>query len=288
MEIYLQTVRRKRPVLNKISAFLLLMLIAASPVYSREYKISTWNLSFLYDESGDENKFPKNRYKRTENDFLRLKSRFTQISPDIASFQEVENLNAVYKIIPSGQYNCTITLNNSSNQEIAACWKKELPGPKISHFKSLQINNMLRPALVTDFELNGKLTRIVHIHLKAGNPQGIKGRSVDIRKKQFFALGSILKGHKSFIVLGDYNYDLKKDPASIKGFLPEIIIAGKDTRPACWQYKKFFIDYIASSTDIQFGRFQQHRYPEDDGRFDGKPYGEKGLSDHCPVSVTFR
>ena len=274
--------------MHRLAFPLLLILLLTSPLHSSDYKISTWNLNFFYDESGDENKFPKKRYKRTENDFLRLKSTFKKISPDIASFQEVENLNAVYKIVPQDLYDCTITQNNSSNQEIAACWNKEIPRPKISHYRSLQINNKLRPALVTDFELNGKLTRIVHIHLKAGNPQGNKGRSVNIRKKQFFALGAILKDFNSFILLGDYNYDLKKDPVAIKGFLPDFTIAGRDTSPRCWQYKKFFIDYIISSRDIQFGRFQQHRYPEDDGRFDGKPYGEKGLSDHCPVSVTFQ
>jgi len=245
-------------------------------------KIMSWNLYFLYDEIDDANKFPKTRYHRSDQDFKKLREIFNQLNPDIAGFQEIENLSALYKVVDQTRYTCAASKIKASVQEVGLCWKNSFPAPKITLLKYLQTNSRLRPGIQGKFHLSDKSITITNVHFKAGKPDLAKSKQQTVRNLQFTRLFQNLSPHNQ-IIIGDFNYNLRKDPARVLSPENRLSIAGKNNIPRCWQYKRFFIDYILYSSGFTEKSFAQIQYANDDGKFDGNPETEKGLSDHCPI-----
>ncbi|MCE9501832.1 MAG: endonuclease/exonuclease/phosphatase family protein, partial [Leptospira sp.] len=216
---------------------------------------------------------------------------FMRLSPDIALLQEIENETAIYKIADKKQYSCRGSENPVSTQQVFICWKKELGNPDIKVWNELLISERLRPAISAEFKINDRTVNVFNIHLKSGNPEYDYGRDFVIRKKQFIALNRIIKGKSSFIIGGDFNQRFDKpDDRGWKILQRSINLlrVNEGLQPDCWGYRTYYIDHFVYSGDLNLSEFKQYKYNEDDGKFDGDPETEKGLSDHCPMTAVLK
>ncbi|EPG76216.1 endonuclease/exonuclease/phosphatase family protein [Leptospira fainei serovar Hurstbridge str. BUT 6] len=243
--------------------------------------ISSFNAMFLYDEKGDTGKFPVNRQPRIPADFETIRALVLQNSPDIIGFQEIESESAI-KMITNENYNCSATRTHGYSQEVGLCWKKALPNPMLSELPQLSLRPGLRKGLMAEFPFpQGKFT-VISVHLKAG--QSAEDQSE--RQEQIKVLGEILARKRRFVLLGDFNENLKSRRSSwniLKGEL-RLTTANYKAKSNCWQHKKGFIDYLITDQEWKPESFRQFKFKTDDGQYDGNPPEELRLSDHCPIS----
>lgn len=267
----------------------LLLLASGSkydPIYAQNSPsslvISGFNAMFLYDEEGDRTKFPPNRRARKPSDFAILRDTVLQNSPDIIGFQEIENESALRKVTTEN-YGCAATKTHGYSQEVGLCWKKSLPTPLLSELPQLSLRPGLRKGIMAEFSLPlGKLTVIV-VHLKAGHGNEDQYE----RHEQLKALGEILSHRKRFVLIGDFNENLKSKKASWNLLKGELFLRSANHKASsdCWQHQKGFIDYLITDMEWNTSSFRQFKFKADDGKFDGNPPEEMGLSDHCPISA---
>nr|WP_258028612.1 endonuclease/exonuclease/phosphatase family protein [Leptospira inadai] len=243
--------------------------------------ISSFNAMFLYDEKGDTGKFPTNRRPRLPADFATIRAVVLQNSPDIIGFQEIENESAI-KMVTNESYNCSATRTHGYSQEVGLCWKKSLPNPLLSELPQLSLRPGLRKGLMAEFSFpQGKLT-VISVHLKAGK----SAEDQSERQEQIQVLGEILERKKRFVLLGDFNENLRSKRSSWNMLKGErrLATANYKAKSNCWQHKKGFIDYLITDQDWKPGSFRQFQFKTDDGQYDGNPPEELKLSDHCPIS----
>ncbi len=245
-------------------------------------RITSFNSFFLYDETGDRNKIPKNRTPRKQEDFEKIRKTLLNRDPDLIGLQEIENTNAAVKIT-SSEYECKTTNTPGYSQEVGICWKKTLPSPKIKEVEDISLRPGLRKGLLAEFDFpQGKLS-VLSIHLKAGKSRKDQAE----RKEQIQKLSQILPKLGNFILLGDFNENLESRHfvwEKLQGDL-QLRSAGHKKQADCWQHKEGFIDYLITNLEWRKGSFIQTKFESDDGGFDGFPMEEKGLSDHCPITA---
>ncbi|WP_069606552.1 endonuclease/exonuclease/phosphatase family protein [Leptospira tipperaryensis] len=264
----------------KILLFFAALLGAESlKAQNLKLKLASFNAMFLYDEVGDEKKFPKGRIPRKESDFEKIKKHLSKIDPDILALQEVENESAVFKILPDS-YSCAVTKTPGYQQEVGICWKKKFKNHEILLHPNLSLEPGLRSGIELKVFLEKKKYSFLNVHLKAGHG----GRDRDLRSRQLRTLNEILKPKKDYFLFGDMNVPLGKDKKSWKILSEDLNLKnpGRYVKQSCWGHK-FLIDFILTDLSISNANFRQLPFPEDDGNFDGIPESENGLSDHCPV-----
>ncbi|EQA46153.1 endonuclease/exonuclease/phosphatase family protein [Leptospira broomii serovar Hurstbridge str. 5399] len=263
-----------------LSALIIMSSIAADDSPSN-LTISSFNAMFLYDEKGDMGKFPVNRQARLPADFATIRTIVLQNSPDIIGFQEIENESAI-RMVTNENYNCSATRTHGYSQEVGLCWKKSLPNPMLSELPQLSLRPGLRKGLMAEFSFpQGKLT-VISVHLKAGK----SAEDQSERQEQIKVLGEILERKKRFVLLGDFNENLKSKRSSWNMLKGErrLATANYKAKSNCWQHKKGFIDYLITDQEWKPGSFRQFKFKTDDGHYDGNPPEELRLSDHCPIS----
>ncbi|XDD49383.1 endonuclease/exonuclease/phosphatase family protein [Leptospira sp. WS92.C1] len=242
-------------------------------------KLASFNAMFLYDEVQDENGFPKNRIPRTASDFERIQTHLRKIDPDILAVQEVENETAALKIL-TDSYSCFVTKTQLYKQEVGICWKKKFYPKEIRLYPELSVAPGARPGMELRIPIGKTIFSFLSVHLKAGHSPNDR----DLRSRQLKILNGILKEKKNYFVLGDLNVPLGNDKKSWKILSEGLNLRnpGRYTKQICWGHRSL-IDLILTDHNSSKMKFEQKPFPEDDGNFDGKPEGESGLSDHCPV-----
>ncbi|WP_232371582.1 endonuclease/exonuclease/phosphatase family protein [Leptospira ainazelensis] len=242
-------------------------------------KLASFNAMFLYDEVGDEKKFPKGRIPRKESDFEKIKTHLSKIDPDILALQEVENETAVRKILPDS-YSCAVTKTPGYQQEVGICWKKKFRSLEILLHPKVSVEPGTRSGIELKVSIGEKIYSFLNVHLKAGHSR----RDRDLRYEQLKTLNEILKDKKNYFLLGDMNVPLGKDKKSWKFLSEDLDLEnpGRYTKQICWGHKSL-IDFILTDLPVEDASFRQIPFSEDDGDFDGIPEHENGLSDHCPV-----
>ncbi|RHX87204.1 endonuclease/exonuclease/phosphatase family protein [Leptospira stimsonii] len=256
-------------------------LLPSLSAQETKLKIVSYNAMFLYDEVGDENKFPKGRIPRKESDFEKIKAHLSKIDPDILAVQEVENETAVLKILPNS-YLCSVTKTPGYQQEVGICWKKKFVSHEILLYPELSLEPGARSGIELKVSIGKRKYSFLNVHLKAGH----SGKDRNLRFRQLKTLNEILKGKKNYFLLGDMNVPLGKDKKSWKLLSEDLDLKnpGRYTKQTCWGHKSL-IDFILTDLPFENARFSQIPFPEDDGDFDGIPESEKRLSDHCPVAL---
>ncbi|MDV6234503.1 endonuclease/exonuclease/phosphatase family protein [Leptospira ellisii] len=261
------------------------LLLKQEPLKAQELKLklASFNAMFLYDEIGDDKAFPRGRIPRKEIDFQKIRTHLQTIDPDWIALQEVENETAVQKILPNS-YDCKVTRTSGYDQEIGICWKKRFRPVLVSELSELAVHPGARKGLEVAFIVENRRISLLNIHLKAGSDE----RSARIRTEQLRVLNGILRDKKDFFLLGDFNIPLAKDSYSWKLLSEGVGLKnpGRYTKPKCWG-RKNLIDFILTDLQIPKNSFESIPFPEDDGKFDGKPLTEKTLSDHCPVVLRY-
>lgn len=260
--------------------FAALLNIESLKAQDLKLKLASFNAMFLYDEVGDGKKFPKGRIPRKDSDFEKIRTHLSKIDPDIIALQEVENEEAIWKILPTS-FACSLTKTIAGyDQRVAICWKNKFQTVDAVHYSVLSLEPGLRGGVEAVLSIGNQNYSFLGVHLKAGNSKKDK----KLRSRQLDVLNKILKLRKNYFLLGDMNSPLGKDNRSwnllSKGL--DLKNPGRYTKQTCWGHKSL-IDFILTDLSISNADFRQFPFPEDDGEFDGIPESERGLSDHCPV-----
>lgn len=260
--------------------FAVLLSIESLKAQDSKLKLASFNAMFLYDEVEDAKKFPKGRTPRKEFDFQRIKEHLSKIDPDIIALQEVENEEAIWKII-SSSYACSLTKKQAGyDQRIAICWKDKFQTVNAVHYSVLALKPGLRPGVEVILSIGDKNYSFFAVHLKAGH----SAKDKKLRSKQLAILNEIHLKKNNYFLLGDWNTPLGNDKKSWKILSEGLDLKnpGRYAKPRCWQHKDL-IDLILTDVPLGNANLEQFPFPEDDGDFDGSPSSENGLSDHCPV-----
>ncbi|MCG6192650.1 endonuclease/exonuclease/phosphatase family protein [Leptospira sp. FAT2] len=276
--------------LGRILPYLLLFfapLLIPEPLKAQDsrLRLASFNAMFLYDEVGDEKKSPQGRIPRKESDFEKIKSHLLKIDPDVIALQEVENEEAIRKILPAS-FSCSLTKKISGyDQRVGICWKNKFRFADAAHYSALAIEPGLRSGVEATLSIGNRNYSFLSVHLKAGNSK----RDKNLRSKQLLVLNEILKTKENFFLLGDMNSPLGKDHRSWKLLSEGLNLKnpGRYVKQSCWGHKDL-IDLIVTDVSIGNSKLVPVPFAEDDGAFDGVPANESGLSDHCPVVLDVR
>ncbi|WP_147456737.1 endonuclease/exonuclease/phosphatase family protein [Leptospira yasudae] len=271
--------------LGRILPYLLLFfapLLTAEPLKEHNFhlRIASFNAMFLYDEIGDEKKSPKGRIPRKESDFEKIKTHLSKIDPDVIALQEVENEEAIRKILPAS-FSCSLSKKISGyDQRVGVCWKNKFRVTDAAHYSALSLKPGLRSGVEVTLSIGKKDYSFLSVHLKAGNSK----RDKNLRSKQLLVLNEILKTKENYFLLGDMNSPLGTDHRSWNLLSQGLNLKnpGRYAKQRCWDHKDL-IDLILTDVDTGGSKLKQVPFAEDDGAFDGVPANESGLSDHCPV-----
>lgn len=278
-----------------------LLLFPFSTVAGTKY--TTWNIEWLTSH-------PSERFKpsqRNDQDFAALQKHFATIDSDILAFQEVNDKEALQRVVGS-DYQLYFSERSKSqsrhhqfegtNQYTGFAVKN---GIEIKNKADLRLdrsrNSKLRFASYVIVSPNSsEPIHALSVHLKAGC-SGAYRNSKDCKtlKQQGVALNQWIAqregNNQEYIVLGDFNHNLTyRDD-----WLWEIMVSGtnaklasKQSKPACkvksrnnpnrtHQFRSL-IDHIIVSDGLRYSKPTQDLFPVPDVL-------NYQLSDHCALSA---
>ena len=311
--------------MNKRTGLTALLLAAVASVAGAapaELKIATWNLEwFMTPETlraltpactpadaprdGARRAVPcdvAHELARSREDIAALRRYARALDADVIALQEVDGSAAASLVFPGHEF-CFSSRVAVQNNGFAI--RRGLPyacGPELA---SLSMNDDVRRGVeLRIFPGTAQELRLLSVHLKSGCSRD----SLDSAKpscaelaRQVPVLESWIdaqaNAHKPFAVLGDFNRDLRREPAGVS-LWAEI----DDSSPAaadlvntaegqafqnCMPSQTFsgFIDYIVLSRQMAQGLVEGSF-----GRalFRPKDAVRRKLSDHCPVFIRLR
>ena len=157
---------------------------------SHELRIATWNIANLHHESGVA--LRDGAIARDDIDYDRLRNAAGRLNADIVVLQEIGSLAALARIFPEKEYHLSISGRyrpGDENQLAAerdiytalAVSKDRFPKPPDvrteAAFSLIHLDidpkdkrllaRPMRPAMVLSFKLNGKVVRLLGLHLKS-------------------------------------------------------------------------------------------------------------------------
>lgn len=268
-------------------SFFFLLLIGCSS--HNELTIGTFNLEWLGDGINDKN-------ERTVLDYNHIKEVIKTLDLDILALQEIENRNALQKIIDTDKYNILIS-SYPLKQKTALIINKNIQILDSFELSSISLgNDGLRPGLIAYCKYNGIDFFVGSFHLKSTSryddtPEK-KLRSYEMRKEQSEKLLEDVrklesqKNDKDFILLGDFNDNPTKKNSNISALENDefdFLTSGLNScKFPIWKS----IDHIIVTKELEKRVISSSLFMMDVN----KMYTEssvKKISDHCPVIVSF-
>ncbi len=250
-------------------------------------EIITWNVE----------NFPH----KTDTTVLSLAEAVLDINPDIIAFQEIRYLGWFSELMDYLPEYDFIVSRQSSFMDQAIIFKKdqfELVS-QLELFAENDYNFAGRPPLQADFQrlADGVTFSIVNLHMKCCD-SGLKRRQNAVQMLYDYLADEWDEGNRNFIVLGDWNDDLK-DADNAHGFHPffnddrfyfvnrDLV---EDVSQASYPKEPYisFLDHIlvtesflpaASDKTVQTLKLGEY--------MGGYPVYEEYISDHRPVMVGF-
>lgn len=248
--------------------------------------IGTFNIAWLGDGEED-------RVNRTENDYENISLIIKQSGVDILALQEIENEEAllrVLKYLPDWNYIIGI---NGKQQNLAYLYKKGIKVKKSEEYLPLIVKkDRTRPGLIAYLEIGNFDFIIMNIHLKStsryDNTKEKKLESYNLRRRQSEVIkqwsDSILINNidKDIIILGDFNDhpDRKLDNLKpLKNMNMEFITADITS---CKDPNWDSIDHIVLTHSVtkRLIPFSQRMFNH---YFSLQEFNSKKISDHCMV-----
>lgn len=280
-----------------------LPLVTAFNVHS-ETHYSAWNLEWLSNTPSEQ--FSSSQ--RSSDDYQSLQRHFESMQSDVVAFQEVNDKQALRKVI-GNDYTIYMSHRAKSsnsrhqfddiNQYTGFAVNKDIPVKDMPDLKlDGNRNSKLRFASYVVIEPDGKQpVHALSVHLKARCSGAFNGsKSCKTLKEQGQHLNEwILEREKlgdAYIILGDFNHNMvyRGDwlwKEITQGSKAEL--ATQKTRAQCkvksrnnpnrtHQFRSL-IDHIIVSHQLDYQKPKQDVYPVDDVL-------KYQLSDHCPVSMS--
>lgn len=221
------------------------------------------------------------------------------MNADIVGLQEIENADAINKILKYLKgYKYTITANKSA-QNVAYLFNSKLEIKRSFVSDRIDVaDRSTRPALVMECKKGNFDFVVANVHLKStsryDNTAEKKERSFNLRKTQVIELNkfadSIINAKKELdvIILGDFNdTPVRKKNPTLTSLIqnPNLVFITKDMK-SCKYPSMYSIDHIISSKSA-YSRFTS----DSERHFDiGLVLGKEltqNISDHCPIILTF-
>ena len=272
--------------------------------------LQTWNMQWLTTKQDTPGP------KRNHLDYAAMRSFFTQHTPDVLAFQEVDNINALRKVI-SNHYQVIFSDRAQSrfasqhysdiNQFTGFAVRRGIPfsDPQDIELKDVNSNSnhysKLRFATYIVLYPNSKQPiHLLSVHLKAGCSYRVHAYKTSCKRliQQADSINQWItekeRNHQAYIVMGDFNHALalKRDEIweEIKQGTKSQLLTQKVTS-RCYARKsarstkiiqyRTLIDHVVASPLLQALHIEQKRYTKKDVQ-------RYQLSDHCPIQVTFQ
>ncbi len=293
--------------LTFLTIFYWLMIFGISPTFASEVRFATWNIEWLTSNPVD--KFSQSQ--RNKQDFAKLTQYYQSLNPHILAFQEVNDIDAMRKVVGN---NAQIVLSQRSQRQ-----NRELQFSDINQYTGFAVaaditivqqpqdlalsssaQQKLRFGSYIVVELNGQDVHLLSVHLKAGCQGAFReNRSCNTLKKQGQQLNKWINqrvdSQQTFIIAGDFNHNLAYPNDWFyqllnQGVDQKLQLDSKQTEATCQvrsnrnanathQYR-FVIDHIVSYQLKKRSQAQQLNYALED-------VVNYQLSDHCPLWVEY-
>jgi len=308
----------------RATIFLLLAVCGADPAQSApvELKLATWNLEwFMAPETiraltpaclpndaprdGARRSIPcdvAHELARSSEDIAAMKHYARALDADIVALQEVDGADAAKLIFPGYSFCFSTRLAVQNNGFAIRHGVPYACGPELAE---LSLNDDVRRGVeLRVYPGTAQEMRLLSVHLKSGCARDALASSKPScaeLARQVPALERWIdtqaSEHKSFAVLGDFNRDLRREPAG-HGIWEDIDDADPPDADLvntaegqsfqnCMPSQTFsgYIDYIVLSRRMARGLVEKSFGRE---LFQPKDALRRKLSDHCPVFIRLR
>ncbi len=251
-------------------------------------KIATWNIEHLRDGVDDP---PK--YRRTGDEFRRLRRHAERLAADVIAVQEVENARALARAFDPARYDFFLSDRHHA-QRTGFAVRKSISVKRHPDLAALGAGGRLRHGVDIEISVGAQTVRLLSIHLKSFCFQGslASPRTGHCRKlaMQVPVLKRWIDARAAegapFAVLGDFNrrfdapgedFWVRIDDGVPTGLTLHRATAGRKAACNGGRYP-LFIDHI-----VYGPRLSRLVVP---GSFEELAYSGLPLSDHCPIAVT--
>ncbi len=275
----------------------LLAALLATPATARELKVATWNLDWLTLRHDRDPILPDDVHPKTASDRLRLRAYAATLDADVIALQEVDGPEAVADIFTPDRYRLFFTAD-AVVQRVGFAVRRDLDARQNPDLAGLDVQPgaqfRLRSGADITIHTPGGMLRLLAVHLKTGchrDPLGSAKRDCATLRAQSVPLDGWIaqraRDGAPFVVLGDFNREMDGPDdlfASMSAAAPLLRATAGHASP-CWGGTSF-IDHIMAGgaargwmdpSTLSVLRYRETNAAERDH-----------LSDHCPVSVTFR
>nr|WP_275665614.1 endonuclease/exonuclease/phosphatase family protein [Vibrio sp. Isolate30] len=271
-------------------------------VLSAPLSISSWNIEWLSTNEA----VNKMSVLRDEQDFDQLAHHFEQLNSDIMAFQEVDDIDAIrrvvgpdYRIVMSDRASSRYKANQFQgvNQYTGFVVRQNVEVINKPDIKlETRSGSKLRFASYIVAEYQDKPVHLLSVHLKAGCSGAYKrNNNCDRLKQQAKLLNDWIvereEKQQAYAVLGDFNHNLSYRGDWLWSVLSDNNQAQLATRSTPAECKvrsnrnknkthqfRSLIDHIIVSGDLNTSSTKQYVFPSQDVL-------KYFLSDHCPVST---
>ncbi len=255
------------------------------------FVVSTFNIQWLGDGIND-------RFERTENDYNNIANIIKQIDADIYGLQEIENENALKRLMNYLTDYRYIIFESTGQQNVACLYKSnvEIFSSYLYYPLTLNIKNQ-RPGLVIEGR-KGNFDWIIKIvHLKSTSRydhiEGKVQESIEIRSSQVNVLrhwlDSVLSlsNEQDIIIIGDFNDSPKKRETTLAPLLEisEITFLTdglKSCKNPFWQLIDHIVVTNSAKNRFITGGLWMYNFHQSLSDIESEK-----VSDHCPIIVSF-
>ncbi len=255
--------------------------------------VGTFNVEWLGDGVRD-------RIDRTEEDYKNIADIILSMEADIIGLQEIENEGALLRILKYLPGYKSYISSGGNQQKVALIYKSDIQINKYSEYDKLAVEeNRTRPGLLVSAQKNDFKWTMLVVHLKStsryDNTAEKREGSKSIRESQAQVISdwadSMLQNNidKNLIIVGDFNDTpkRKKNPTLLPIMENESLFFLTENLKSCKYPTWYVIDHIIVSENML-------QYYEDNSLFiydfrnQFPDYSLKMLSDHCPITATFK
>lgn len=256
----------------------------------KELIIGTFNVEWLGDGRND-------RKPRNEEDYSRIADVIRDTKADIIGLQEIENKNAIKRILKYlPEYDFAISRMGNA-QKLALLYKKNLSIKELGDYKPISIDDKsTRPGLLVYVKAGNFDFYLMVVHFKStsrwDNTPEKQGRSMYLRKAQTLALRNWadsvlnLRNEMDLIVTGDFNDTPKRKKNNILNELNDYFTFLTENEKSCKLPNTYVIDHIIVS-DEAYKRVIASSLFVHNLSYKYSNLELQSISDHCPITVKF-
>jgi len=250
--------------------------------------IGTFNIAWLGDGIND-------RILRADSVYENIANIIIQLEVDILALQEIENLQAIQKLLLHLDNFDSWMIDTEASQDNAFLVKKDILVDDLLIYTPISVlEGKTRPGLILKGNKAGMSFEIMSVHLKSTSryddtPEK-RQLSYKLRTDQAKILAEYidslsLNNNKNFIVVGDFNDNPLRKSTNIKVLQNKLHFL-TDSLESCKNKNWDMIDHIALGSNLKNRYLRQSLFVFDIySSLDSQTAAT--ISDHCPVVASF-